>query len=212
MTNRPDDLPPEWLAAYVDGELTPRERARVENWLADNPEAREIVESQESFTPANAEYWRSVQPPAPSASQWNNSLRKIGEANPPRPHRPWTKWISAVGFLATAASIATAVVVLDRPIVESTSHEPAANWTNSVAEAPIEMATAEDVKIISLPESAANMLVVGEHPLHGIGMNMARFGEVEFLGIGSDLAGKFPQVPTDSASEEIPMIWAPRAP
>jgi hypothetical protein len=74
------------------------------------------------------------------------------------------------------------------------------------------MATSEEVRIISLPESAANMLVVGEHPLRGVSMNMARFGEVEFLGIGSDLAGKFPEVPTDSATEEIPMIWAPRAP
>jgi len=212
MTNRSNDLPPEWLAAYADGELTPRERARVENWLAENPEAREILEGQESLSPANADYWRAAQPPAPSAPHWNKTLQNIDNAIPPRPHRPWAKWLGAIGTLATAASIAGAIVILDRPTIESKSHGPRPDWTDSVAEAPYEMATAEDVRIISLPESAANMLVVGEHPLRGVSMNMARFGEVEFLGIGSDLAGKFPEIPTDSATEEIPMIWAPRAP
>src|SRR5260221_6011492 len=34
----------EILSAYVDGELPPRERAEVEQWLEDSPEARQRLE------------------------------------------------------------------------------------------------------------------------------------------------------------------------
>src|SRR5262249_62377002 len=58
-TPLPDDLPPELLAAYADGELCPRERARVEEWLAEHPEGAELLEAQESVGPGNVELWQS---------------------------------------------------------------------------------------------------------------------------------------------------------
>ena len=65
MTTEPDDLPAELLAAYVDGELGPRDRSRVERWLAERPEAREFVETQESLARANGDLWCGLTPPRP---------------------------------------------------------------------------------------------------------------------------------------------------
>jgi hypothetical protein len=80
------------------------------------------------------------------------------------------------------------------------------------ADEPYPIAAADDVRILSLPESAADLLCVGEHPLQSSGFLLARFGEIEFHGIGSDLAGRFPEMPNDPSPEDIPMIWAPREP
>jgi hypothetical protein len=74
------------------------------------------------------------------------------------------------------------------------------------------MASADEVQIISLPEEAAHLLVVGEHPLRGQAVVLAKADEIEFLGIGTDLAGRFPELPTDVAPDDAPMIWAPRDP
>jgi hypothetical protein len=204
-----DHLPPEWLAAYADGELTPAERDRVENWLADHPEAREILESQDSLGPRNREFWQAVEPPSPSAAQWSRVRNAIAAASPVRPSRPWLRWFGAAGLLATAASLLL-LSLPDRASVETPVNPE--NPPSVVADEPIAMASADDVQIISLPESAAKLLVVGEHPLNGSSMALARFGEVQFYGIGSDLVGRFPEMPNDPNSEEIPIVWAPRAP
>ena len=37
---------PEWLAAYVDGELDAASRKEVESWLTDHPEATQELEAQ----------------------------------------------------------------------------------------------------------------------------------------------------------------------
>lgn len=198
-----DHLPPEWLAAYADGELTPSERDRVENWLADHPEARELLDAQESLGPRNRDFWQAVEPPAPSPAQWSRVRNAVTATTLVRPSRPWLRWFGAAGLLATAASLFILSLpeqVTPDPIPENPSVEP------------IVMATADDVEIISLPESAANALVVGEHPLSGSSMSLARFGEVQFYGIGSDIAGRFPEMPNDGNNEEIPIVWAPRAP
>jgi hypothetical protein len=208
---RPDNLPLEWLAAYADGELTPRERARVENWLAENLDARELLECQESLGPNNTEFWQLAQPPSPLPAQWLRLRNAIDAAQPVQPRRSWTRWLGAAGLLATAASLLVIVGAFDRPTPESPSIVEAPPLT-PVADEPYAMASADDVRIISLPEAAANLLVVGDHPLNGSSMSLARFGEVEFLGIGSDLAGRFPAMPSDANTEEIPMIWAPRDP
>jgi hypothetical protein len=41
---------------------------------------------------------------------------------------------------------------------------------------------------------------------------LARADEVELLGLGTDSAGRFPDVPADVAPDDAPMIWAPRDP
>ena len=61
------------------------------------------------------------------------------------------------------------------------------------------MASADDVRILSLPEAAANLLVVGDHPLRDSLLFLARADEIEFHSIGADLAGRFPEMPIDPA-------------
>jgi hypothetical protein len=205
-----DHLPLEWLAAYADSELTPAERDRVENWLADHPEAHELLESQESLAPWNREFWRAVEPPSPSSGQWTRVRNVVTAANPVRPSRPWLRWFGAAGLLATAASLLI-LSFPDQQVVDQTVGREGLPTVSPAVE-PIAMATTEDVQIISLPESAAKLLVVGEHPLSGSSMSLARFGEVEFYGIGADIAGRFPEMPADRNTEDIPIVWAPRAP
>jgi hypothetical protein len=134
----------------------------------------------------------------------------VTAANPVRTSRPWLRWFGATGLLTTAASLLI-LSFPDQQVVDQ-SVGPEEPPTVAAAVEPIAMATPEDVQIISLPESAATLLVVGEHPLSGSSMALARFGEVEFYGIGSDIAGRFPEMPADRNTEDIPIVWAPRAP
>ena len=80
----PDDLPPELLAAYADGELGPHARDRVERWLADHPEAREIVDRilRETTTPVTV--------PDDLRQQVETLLRE----------RPALRWDDAVRIIA----------------------------------------------------------------------------------------------------------------
>lgn len=202
-----ENVPLSWLAAYADGELPPGDHARVENWLGDHPEAREIVETQESLGPSNTEFWESVQPPWPTPAQWDQVRNAI--AVPIRPRRRWINRIASLAILATAASVALVLSLPERPVTIRPV-ETEASTTPTVV--PLEFASNDDVQIISLPEAATSLLVVGHHPLQGSTMALARFGEVEFLGVGSDIAGRFPERPNDANTEEIPIVWAPREP
>jgi anti-sigma factor RsiW len=203
-----DDLPPDWLAAYADGELTPTERARVERWLAQNPDANELLDAQDSLGPRNAELWDAVCPPAPSARQWNHTLNQIAPRTV-QPRRAWTGWLGSLGLVATAATLLLALpgpqpCCVDAP-PEIRDLSPA-----TPEEEPYVMASAEDVRIISLPEAAASLLIVGEHPMGDGLLVLADRGEIAFLGVGNDLAGRFPALPDDPNVEDAPMIWAPR--
>lgn len=208
---RPDDLPPELLAGYADGELSGRDRARVERWLADHPEARELLEGQESLSPSNTEFWAAVRPPEPSAAQWAE-VRDGIRANGPRPsRRGWIALVGAIGLMATAATLLLALPALNRPLRVDPHPLPVVPPPGEDDE-PFAMAGADDVRIVSLPEAAAGLLVVGRHPLGDTDLVLARADEIEFHGVGSDLAGRFPEVPNDPAADDAPMIWAPREP
>lgn len=205
---RPDVVPKEWLAAYADDELTSRERDRVENWLAENPQARELLETQESLGRGNLDYWQAVQPPTPTPAQWLRVERAVRSVHPAQPVRIWIGRLATVALLATAASLFFLLWPGQQAIVDA----PGVAEPPSVIVEPYAMASSNDVQIISLPESAAHLLVVGEHPLNGTTMALARFGDVEFLGVGSDIAGRFPDLPIDANAQEIPMLWAPKDP
>jgi anti-sigma factor RsiW len=209
---RPDHLPPDWLAAYADGELTPTERARVEQWLAQNPEASELLDAQESLGPRNADLWDVVQPPAPSARQWNHALEKIAPRTV-QPRRAWTGWLGSLGLLATAATLLLALPGPQHPCVGP----PPADFLDLTPSTPADdeaflMASSDEVRIISLPEAAAALLLVGEHPMGDSVLVLAERSEIAFLGVGNDLAGRFPALPDDPNTEDAPMIWAPRDP
>ena len=72
--NAPDRLPerrwPRLLAAYADGELDAAGRARVEAWLAANPDARADLEAQRRLGPRGPLWEASAAPqsgpPAPA--------------------------------------------------------------------------------------------------------------------------------------------------
>ena len=199
----PDSFPAEWLAAYADGELPPVERARVESWLAENLDARDLLDAQESLARGNAEFWNVVRPPEPSAGQWQNTLNRI--ALPVvTPSRRWVGWLSTVGLMATAATLFIAM-----PGPQHSCLNPPAVVPDEVGpsdEEPYPMASAADVRIISMPQSAAGLLLVGNHPIGDSLLILAKADEVEFLGVGNDPDGRFPAVPFDPQAADAPMI------
>jgi anti-sigma factor RsiW len=206
----PDDLPPELLAAYADGELGPHARDRVERWLAEHPEAREIIETQESIGPGNAELWDMASPPEPGARRWSEVGDGIRAGTRVSPVQRGLSWAGPAALMATAAALIMALPTDDRPQPQLLPAVPAA--ASTVQDEPYAMATDADVQIVSLPEAAAHLLVVGEHPLGNGLVVLARSDEVEFLGIGSDREGRFPEAPIETAPDDSPMIWAPRNP
>jgi Putative zinc-finger len=210
MTPRtPDDLPPDWLAAYADGELSPEDRARVEQWLAEDPEARELLDAQESLGRSNTEFWNAVRPQSPSPSQWAGAFGQIApRANPPR--RAWAGWLGTAGLLATAATLILAMPGPQNPCLNAPPDDLPGAPAPSVDDEPYAMASADDVRIISLPEAAARLILVGEHPLGDSIVLLAQADEIVYYGVGSDLAGRFPEVPADPNAQDPPMIWAPR--
>jgi hypothetical protein len=209
MTEDPDDLPPELLAAYVDGELGPHELDRVERWLADDPEARELLDDQESLAP-RSDVWPALGPPEPSDAEWTACLHGIEAATRTRSYRRWLPWVGSLALVATAAALLFAVGVIDRAARPAVPEPPA--LLVAIVEEPFPMAGDDDVRIISLPETAADLLIVGRHPLEDPLVVLAKADEVEFFGVGSDLAGRFPEIPSDSAAEDAPVLWAPQEP
>jgi len=210
MTHEPDDFPPEFIAAYVDGELGAGDRARVERWLADHPEARELLETQEALAASNGDLWLALTPPQPCSRQWAQRYHRIAcRLQPARRNRRWAALVIAAMVVATTATVL--VVVTSEPVVPTIV--PRAPTVLAAAnESPYPMAADNEVRIISLPEAAATLLVVGAHPLADSDLVLAQADEVEFFGVGSDLAGRFPERPGDSTVEKVPVLWAPRDP
>src|SRR5437763_11241746 len=107
---RSDRAPdPAWLAAYVDGELEDDERARVEAWLAHDPEARAEVEAQRRLK----DLCDRCPAPEPDLLAWDDVLARVesalstpavAEAASVAPNRRRSlRW--AVGAAAAAAAI-----------------------------------------------------------------------------------------------------------
>ena len=207
MSRLPDDLPPELLAGYADGELCPALRARVEAWLAEHPEALDQLESQGLLGPGNKEFWESVRPPTPSPADWAD-VRSELSGGLRRPRRGLKTWAGAVGLLAATAALVTVFVGNPRPCVfknclPAPTAAPAAPAPSEDDE-PYQFARADEVRYLALPEAAAPMLVVGEHPVTEV--ILARADEVEFHGMGSDADGRFPD---DPLTADPPVIWTP---
>jgi anti-sigma factor RsiW len=209
MTEDPDDLPPQLFAAYADGELPPLDRARVEDWLADHPEARNLLEDQQALA-RGSDVWPALGPPEPSDAEWTACLHGIEAARRTPAYRRWLPWVGSVALAAAAAAVLFAVGVIDPAARPAVPERPAV--LVALVEEPFPMAGDDDVRIISLPEAAAGLLVVGRHPLGDSAVELAKADEVEFLGVGSDVAGRFPEVPADPAAEDAPVLWAPRDP
>lgn len=199
--SRPDDLPPELLAGYADGELPPPLRARVEAWLADHPEFFDQLEAQEALGPGNVEFWRAVRPPSPARADWRSTRNEIASQLPRGGLR---RWAGAAALLATAACLLVVFVGHPPPPCGLDVGLPLLCPADADDE-PYPIARADEVRYLSLPESVAPLLLTGEQPLSRP-LLLARADEVEFHGLGSDAAGRFPEEPLNS---DPPVIWTP---
>jgi hypothetical protein len=168
MTNAENGLPlPEKLAAYVDGELEPRERLAVERWIADHPEARADVAGQRRLDRA----WEATRPAEPDENAWFAALAVIQDRIQterqflPRRRLP-LRWL--VG-LAAAIVAGIALFLANRePRPES-----------ATPDVPFQMASADDVEITSFADADSDdVLLVGFAPVREP-MLLADHGEIE---------------------------------
>lgn len=215
----PLTIAPELLAAYADGELDAVTRLRVERYLADHPEAAGELQDQEHLSRVNDEYWRLVSPPMPTKQQWDDALERIAKAVPAAPivWRPLRFVGPAAALIGMAAALLIAVVAIDRNRPHATNHPPVfvdkhqpghLTSVNEEEDFLYEVARADDVEIIQLPEAAAALVVVGRHPIADVPVILASAGELQVLNYGPDDQGNLPDLDS-TLGPDAPIMWAP---
>lgn len=146
-----DGPSPEQFSAYVDGELNPTDRAIVEGWLADHPDALAEIESLRGL----AQVWQTTLPPEPNEEKWAAMLAGLRATVPEKP-APDRRWVWVLGSSAAAAAALLLAFFLWRP---------AAVVPPEPQPIPLPVVSADDVEIISLDMVDAPALVVGEPPV-----------------------------------------------
>jgi anti-sigma factor RsiW len=210
FARQPDDRSfPELLAAYADGELDPAERARVEAWLVDHPEAHATLDAQQKLSRHNRRLWQADSSRAPSEVSWSRLFSRIHQAlatppqqsvnGPATARRPYRAPVLAIVSTAAAALLA---VTLLRP---TTPPGPPVGLPEEDAWA---VATDDDVEIVGIQDGDTNRLVVGRPPLTGP-IVLVSTNDVVFDKVVEDTDGMMPQMPPPGAS--VPMIVAPLA-
>lgn len=201
-----DDLPPELLAAYADGELPPDLAARVEEWLASDPDAAMLMADQSALSPLNEELKQELQPPMPSPQEWADCLKGVKhdlrKSRQSRRLRPFLAGVAVAaglfltiwGGLRNDLTQLAFVLPIDEDDVEA-----------------LVLASHEDIEILSIPESAVPLLLAGRHPWEE-DIILARAHELEFMGVGSDEHGRFPEVASDPKADHAPLLWTPSPP
>ena len=186
---------PEQLAAYADGELGPANRARVEAWLREHPEARAGVEAQRQL----AHLGQAAAPPEPGAAAWSGVLARVQaglNAAAPAGHRPTSR---LPGLLAVAG--AAAVILLALAVAHFAPHRPGP---------PLPVAAADDVEVLSIDAGDAGALVVGQPPVRGP-LVLASADDVTVDGSGRDVDIVNPDPPPPN-QPAAPMIMVPADP
>jgi hypothetical protein len=174
MSERPnengEELPPRLLAAYADGEVTPEERARIEAWLADHPEAAAEVDAQRSL----ARLYEENPPPNPSEEEWSGVLARIEqEINKPLPEpvrapRRWPRYALNLGYgLALVAASVLLTIVLWSPLPPTPSTQQSRPGPIVGFGDPLVIASGEDVHIVSMNDADSSALIVGDPPVRG---------------------------------------------
>ena len=149
-SNNPDSAPsPEQLAAYVDGELDPAARLRVEAWLKADPATRDAIDGHRRL----ARHWEAARPPQPNAAAWTATFARTEARCTPLSRRrglPRTLWLSAGAAAAVLAALMVGRVFLypDRP---APSHPPLAHVVpGSSGAEDILLASQDDISIINV--------------------------------------------------------------
>ena len=214
------DMPIELLAAYVDGELDEPARRRVECWLAEHPEWFVELVDQESLSPANDVFWQVAAPPMPTDETWDRVAAAIERAvpTPVFPHRPAEGkrrfWYLAPA-LALAGMAATVLIAISTVQRQRSTEHPNLPFVASAAipddeDVVFRIAGADDVELIHLPESAADLIVVGQHPLADVALAFASTADVQMLNYGLDDQGDFPDYRTMTGTDLPIFVAAPR--
>ena len=203
--NAPDPSPDRrWtrlLAAYADGELDAPTRARVEDYLAANPDARADLDAQRRLGPRGP-LWRASAAPDPGPAAWDAVLSRVRrEAEAHRRTAPRRSWARGLMVALPAAAAVLAAVYLSRP--------PA---PTGPAEAPWPVVGEDDVEIISLQEADAGLLVIGAPPLAGR-LTLASAADVNLIGVDAADDGTLPHAQWPDGPDDAPMVLpAPREP
>jgi len=182
---------PELLAAYADGELTAAERARVDAYLAEHPEAQHEVEAQRRLKAL----WDRTAPVTPDNPTWQRVLARL-DAAPPAPGLP-----AVPRAAAWAASLLAVVIGLAWAWLLAGGGRPPA--PAPVAVLPV--AAADEVDVLHVEGEDVASVVVGRLPLEGV-LELAEPGEVEVTSMQPDRRDNM--TPTILPSGRRPMIWA----
>ena len=191
-----DTLPPELLAAYTDGELTPAECRRVEAWIAAHPEAQADLEGQCRL----ARLLEETVPPPPAGEQWADVLARIERdlATPPARSRTWFRRIGAATAVLAAAAVVLLAIALRRP--PEAPEEP----HTAPTEDPWPVASADDVLILSMDDRDRGTLVVGKPPVNESLVLMGE-GNVKVDDVQPDDSGRRGQLVV-SKDSRVPMM------
>jgi len=207
----PDQRPPiEYFAAFVDGELSTDDWARVQDWLANHPEDAALVDAHRNLVRC----WRETAPAEPSEKIWREMLAQIegrelktedrgsrtGDRNArPGVDAPRRRWIR-IGLLGgvAAAALILALVVPGRDQEDKTPSD--------IEELAI--LSAEDIDLISMEENDTRLLVVGNPPVQEP-LVLVATGDVTLDSIEPDDDGFVPQARMNPGSSASPMIVAP---
>jgi hypothetical protein len=175
---------------------------------------------QEEFSSANEEYWRSVTPPSPSQAAWDKTYAALERALmpvaiPAQVRRRRVKFLATASALASmAAGILIAVFAIDptRPValqpMQPTVVAVAPAVPDDDEDFVFHVARAEDVELMRVPEDAADLLVVGRHPLADDPLTLVTSSDFQVLNYGLDDQGEVPDYQTMIASSS-PMFVAP---
>jgi hypothetical protein len=185
---------PEWLAAYVDGELSPDQRALVETWLAGHPECAAEVKAHERLR----RLCQTSTPPEPDQTQWEAVLGQVERRLAIKPvsatPRRRLAWL-LTGL--TAASLLLAVTLLvpavpDRMAGWFVTSNDSFESVEGPPEIPLIVASADDIEIISMDDGDREALIVGEPPVRET-LELLKAGEVEDVQFGDGMDGMNPQ-------------------
>lgn len=160
MSERDHAHSPAWdddrLSAFVDNELSAEERAEVERWLQESPEAREVVDELQAIRAAIQQLDRRVLPRSLVQRVLDQAEQQmlLGPSDRMPGKRTWTfgGWkLWPILGLATAASIAALALVQRQPKLRELAQAPQA--ASETERPPVEKVA--ETSLPDMPAAAA---------------------------------------------------------